>query len=86
MRIDEFEFQDRNGNEIEPTKDQLVIYIKSLHRQIKDLKDAQNQVVIKELEKLKHDMLENLGQSSPWINRVDLVVKINKRIENLKGE
>ena len=86
MRIDEFEFQDRNGNEIEPTKDQLVIYIKSLHRQIKNLKDAQNQVVIKELEKLKHDMLENLGQSSPWINRVDLVVKINKRIENLKGE
>ena len=86
MRIDEFEFQDRNGNEIEPTKDQLVIYIKSLHRQIKDLKDTQNQVVIKELEKLKHDMLENLGQSSPWINRVDLVVKINKQIENLKGE
>lgn len=38
MRIDEFEFQDRNGNEIEPTKNQLVIYIKSLHKQIAELK------------------------------------------------
>lgn len=37
MRIDEFEFQDRNGNEIEPTKNQLVIYIKSLHKQITEL-------------------------------------------------
>lgn len=38
MQIDEFEFRDKNGNEIEPTKNQLVIYIKSLHKQIKDLK------------------------------------------------
>ena len=38
MRIDEFEFQDKNGNEIEPTKNQLVIYIKSLHKQITELK------------------------------------------------
>lgn len=38
MRIDEFEFQDRNGNEIEPTKNQLVVYIKSLHKQIAELK------------------------------------------------
>ena len=37
MRIDEFEFQDKNGNEIEPTKNQLVIYIKSLHKQIAEL-------------------------------------------------
>lgn len=37
MIIDEFEFQDRNGNEIEPTKNQLVIYIKSLHKQITEL-------------------------------------------------
>ena len=37
MRIDEFEFQDRNGNEIEPTKNQLVVYIKSLHKQIAEL-------------------------------------------------
>ena len=37
MRIDEFEFQDRNGNEMEPTKNQLVVYIKSLHKQIAEL-------------------------------------------------
>lgn len=39
MRIDEFEFQDRNGNEIEPTKNQLVVYIKSLHKQIAELEN-----------------------------------------------
>ena len=39
MRIDEFEFQDRNGNEIEPTKNQLVVYIKSLHKQIAELQN-----------------------------------------------
>ena len=37
MRIDEFEFQDKNGNEIEPTKNQLVVYIKSLHKQVAEL-------------------------------------------------
>lgn len=44
MKIDEFEFQDKNGNEIEPTKIQLVIYIKYLHKRIdvlkKQLKDV----------------------------------------------
>ena len=38
MRIDEFEFQNEMGNEIEPTKNQLVVYIKSLHSKIKELK------------------------------------------------
>lgn len=47
MRIDEFEFQDRNGNEIEPTKNQLVVYIKSLHKQIAELKA--------EIERLKEE-------------------------------
>ena len=37
MKIDEFEFQDKNGNEIEPSKSQLVIYIKFLHKQIAEL-------------------------------------------------
>lgn len=48
MRIDEFEFRDKNGNEIEPTKNQLVIYIKSLHKQIKELKKqlAQSQKIL----------------------------------------
>lgn len=49
MRIDEFEFRDTKGNEIEPTKNQLVIYIKSLHKQIKDLK-YENKVLKKALE------------------------------------
>lgn len=43
MKIDEFEFQDKYGNEINPTKNQLVIYIKSLHKQIKDLINLQKQ-------------------------------------------
>lgn len=55
MQIDEFEFRDKNGNEIEPTKNQLVIYIKSLRKQIKDLKETQKQLVIKELENLKKE-------------------------------
>lgn len=42
MRIDEFEFQDEMGNEIEPTKNQLVVYIKSLHNQIKELQQLIN--------------------------------------------
>lgn len=40
MKIDEFEFQDKNGNEIDPTKTHLVIYIKSLHKLIKELKET----------------------------------------------
>lgn len=40
MRIDEFEFRNKQGEEIEPTKDQLVIYIKSLHKEIKTLNKA----------------------------------------------
>lgn len=48
MRIDEFEFRNKQGEEIEPTKTQLVIYIKGLHKQIKELetklKDKEMQV------------------------------------------
>ena len=40
MKIDEFEFRNKQGQEIEPTKNQLVIYIKSLHKEIKELKKA----------------------------------------------
>lgn len=35
MRIDEFEFRNEKGQEIEPTKAMLVCYIKSLHKDIK---------------------------------------------------
>lgn len=59
MRIDEFEFQDRNGNEIEPTKNQLVIYIKSLHKEIKELKQ-QLTITEKALE-LACDNLEDIN-------------------------
>lgn len=56
MRIDEFEFQDKNGNEIEPTKDQLVIYIKSLHEQIKNLKiDLKDYMELEEHISTKYD-------------------------------
>lgn len=40
MRIGDFEFQDEMGNEIEPTKNQLVVYIKSLHNKIKELQQS----------------------------------------------
>lgn len=56
MRIDEFEFQDKNGNEIEPTKDQLVIYIRSLHEQIKNLKiDLKDYMELEEKISTKYD-------------------------------
>ena len=40
MRIDEFEFRNKKGEEIEPTKAMLVVYIKSLHKDIKILQRA----------------------------------------------
>lgn len=63
-------------------QDKEIIKLRGENQQ---LKQSQNQVAIKELEKLKDDLLENFGQSSPLANRVDLVVKINEQIENLKG-
>ena len=39
MRIDEFEFRNKKGQEIEPTKAQLVVYIKALHKDIKELEE-----------------------------------------------
>lgn len=47
MRIDQFEFQDKNGNEIEPSKAQLVSYIKHLHKQINDFEQSQKQLTMK---------------------------------------
>lgn len=64
-------------------QDKEIIKLRGENQQ---LKQSQNQVAIKELEKLKDDLLENFGQYSPFANRVDLVVKINEQIENLKGE
>lgn len=47
MKINEFEFQDKKGNEIEPTKKQLIIFIKHLLEQIKDLEKFKKQLAIK---------------------------------------
>ena len=60
MKIDEFEFQDKNGNEIEPSKSQLVIYIKSLHKQIAELQ-KQLGVVKKAFELARKEELREIG-------------------------
>ena len=93
MRIDEFEFQDRNGNEIEPTKNQLVVYIKSLHKQIKNLKNSQNQKVVEELEKIKKEInlrpviVRNCGYGDfEEILLEDVYDVIDQQIKLLKGE
>lgn len=89
MRIDEFEFQDRNGNEIEPTKNQLVVYIKSLHKQIAELqkqlegKDKYTYTgkEVGEIERKydeKIDTLEQKLKSQP----AEIVEKIKEQIFN----
>lgn len=84
MRIDEFEFRDRYGNEIEPTKNQLVIYIKSLHKQIKDLKNSQNQHVIEELRGLR-DRLCDIGYDEDYdIDYFRVIKEIDNQIKELK--
>lgn len=94
MRIDEFEFRDKNGNEIEPTKNQLVIYIKSLHKQIKDLKETQKEFAVSRLEELFYGLQEEKyttifgAQEEPIqvLERSQVLDYINNRIEKLKGE
>ena len=90
MRIDEFEFQDKNGNEIEPTKNQLVVYIKSLHKQIAELQKQLEEkerllqygkTEIKNLHKIINDIVkrdEKLFKSQP----AEIVEKIKEQIFN----
>ena len=90
MRIDEFEFQDKNGNEIEPTKNQLVVYIKSLHKQIAELQKQLEEkerllqygkTEIKNLHKRINDIVkrdEKLFKSQP----AEIVEKIKEQIFN----
>ena len=86
MKIDEFEFQDRNGNEIEPTKNQLVVYIKSLHKQIAEL---QNQLEEKDADIIALDtdnysfkqQIDNLKQQLKT-----QPAEIVEKIKNYKGE
>lgn len=82
MKIDEIEFQDKNGNEFEPTKNQLVIYIKSLHKQIKDLKETQKQLAINELVRLRRQFFDLF--LCPTFKVLSSI--IDKQIEELKGE
>lgn len=66
MRIDEFEFQDRNGNEIEPTKNQLVVYIKSLHKQVAEIQNR-----LKEKEK-RLKQIDNWKMNYGYTNYDDI--------------
>lgn len=79
MRIDEFEFQDKNGNEIEPTKDQLVIYIRSLHEQIKNLKiDLKDYMELEEKISTKYDKIVKQFKSQPE----EIIDKISAELNN----
>ena len=73
MRIDEFEFQDRNGNEIEPTKNQLVVYIKSLHKQIAELQ--------KQLKETKADLFLSRNEIDTLKNNLNISQEHKKIIE-----
>ena len=94
MQIDEFEFQDKNGNEIEPTKNQLVVYIKSLHKQLKDIKKTQKEFAVSRLEELFYGLQEekyttifgNQEEPIQVLERSQVLDYINNRIEQLKGE
>ena len=57
MKIDEFEFRNKQGEEIEPTKEQLVIYIKGLHKQVKEQKERLKEY--KNAIKSRNDKLKN---------------------------
>lgn len=86
MRIDEFEFQDRNGNEIEPTKNQLVVYIKSLHKQIAELK---KQLKEKEEEIETKNIINNLYKTTVSLRDndfKDLVYENNSLKQQLKSQ
>lgn len=80
MRIDEFEFRNKQGEEIEPTKDQLVIYIKSLHKQISDL-----EAKLAEKEKKIESLITDLQKALVLIKEGREIVNLNNEIiEELK--
>ena len=60
MRIDEFEFRNKQGEEIEPTKEQLVVYIKGLHKQVKEQKERLK--AYKNAIKSRNDKLKNKNE------------------------
>ena len=90
MRIDEFEFQDRNGNEIEPTKNQLVVYIKSLHKQIAELKQqlAEKDKELSEYVKIVDDLHKQLSDKCDFCDKTkdqDKILFAIEQLEKVKG-
>lgn len=85
MRIDEFEFQDRNGNEIEPTKNQLVVYIKSLHKQIAELKKQleEKDKEIAELEEITDSIVSTAYYK---LARTDEIIKLKAQLHSQPAE
>lgn len=81
MRIDEFEFRNEKGQEIEPTKAMLVCYIKALHKDIKILTKALELATLNLLNpndylKELDDILEKDGNTE---NYIDLMLEFFKK-------
>lgn len=81
MRIDEFEFRNEKGQEIEPTKAMLVCYIKALHKDIKILNKALELATLNLLNpsdylKELDDILEKDGNTE---NYIDLMLEFFKK-------
>ena len=81
MRIDEFEFRNEKGQEIEPTKAMLVCYIKALHKDIKILNKALELATLNLLEpsdylKELDDILEKDGNTE---NYIDIMLEFFKK-------
>lgn len=79
MKIDEFEFRDKNGNEIEPTKNQLIIYIKLLHKQIEE----KNQELLKFVHRISdqnEEILELKQQLEDKDNEIKPLREQNERV------
>ena len=86
MRIDKFEFQDRNGNEIEPTKNQLVVYVKSLHKQIAEL-EKQLEEKDEKIEKLREGISQCEADRKCEQEKKNLAFKeLRERSEQLRSQ
>lgn len=65
MRINELEFQDTNGNEINPTKEQMATFIADLNNKNKQL---------------EHDLAVRDKALKHFAHRVELLLSANARI------
>ena len=86
MKIDQFEFRNKQGQEIEPTKNQLVIYIKSLHEKIANLEaklaesEKEHELLIDDFEKETENLRKQIKQES------DARERFVKKVEELKQQ